>query len=259
MMGIGKKCSIWILLIIACITLAMVFVSCADDKTIEPNDTSKPDQHDYDNPIIDNEIPKEQEIDSNLVIFYTIYNPETNTEIEEYTKLPKELGDVSQSGYYSSNANVNLHSNQNEGYTFLGWFSDNILLSKASQYNYIMWDEAIKIEARYELTNYNLMVFSNNNDKGQVLIKRNDNTQEYKDAINTTKYYMQEITIAASSLTDVRFLGWYDEDNKLVSTNAIYSFNMPNRQYSLEAKWNYFKITYDLGGGERCFCYAWLY
>ena len=38
-------------------------------------------------------------------------------------------------------------------------------------------------------------------------------------------------------------------DNKLVETNAVYSFVMPFFDYELEAKWDFFTIEYELDGG----------
>lgn len=97
---------------------------------------------------------------------------------------------------------------------------------------------------------HKIYIHSNNEDCGLVLLKttgygyREPAAQysEYRD-------YTSEIIVSAHSTTNVRFLGWYNNQNRLVESNPVYSFSMPNHDYELEAKWNYFKIEYNLNGG----------
>ena len=185
-----------------------------------------------------------------LVITYSIYNPKTNQLINTYTTKPNDLGSVSETRSYHWNTPVNLFANPNEGYTFIGWYYNGIALSNENNYNYMMWEDDITIEARFAYTQYDLNVWSNNIDLGQVMI-RNGYSQVWYDDQTQKQYYAESTTIAAYTKTDVRFLGWYDENNNLVSTSAVYSFTMLNRDYTLEAKWNYFNITYDLDGGTN--------
>jgi len=114
----------------------------------------------------------------------------------------------------------------------------------------MMWEEDVEIEARFALASFRMKVSSNNDECGLVLLKSSFNN-DYLSSYEESRDYTSKVSIAAYSKSDVRFLGWYDEDNSLVSTNAVYSFIMPNHDYSLEAKWNLFKIEYDLNGGTQ--------
>ena len=176
-----------------------------------------------------------------LTIYYTVSG---NT----YTELFEELGDISKTSTYKFNTYVDLHAYPNEGYTFIGWYNNGYVLSNEKDYKYMMWDEDFTIEARFEYTSYKLNVWSNNYDLGQVMI-REGYSQTFYNEETLNEYYTQSVTIAAYTKSDIRFLGWYNELNQLVSTKAVYQFNMPNKNYKLEAKWNYFNITYDLDEG----------
>ena len=176
-----------------------------------------------------------------LTIYYTVSG---NT----YTELFEELGDISKTSTYKFNTYVDLHAYPNEGYTFIGWYNNGYVLSNEKDYKYMMWDEDFTIEARFEYTSYKLNVWSNNYDLGQVMI-REGYSQTFYNEETLNEYYTQSVTIAAYTKSDIRFLGWYNELNQLVSTKAVYQFNMPNKNYKLEAKWNYFNVTYDLDDG----------
>lgn len=184
-----------------------------------------------------------------LTIKYTMYNPNTGSLIETYKEKPTDLGNVSETRSYKYNTYVDLFAYANEGYTFVGWYSEGQVLSNEKDYKYMMWDQDFTIEARFKYKLYDLNVWSNDADLGSVMIK-NGNSQIYYTEETLKEYYTQKITIAAYTKTDtVSFLGWYNEENALVSTNAIYTFNMLNRDYKLEAKWNKFSITYDANEG----------
>ena len=184
-----------------------------------------------------------------LDIFYNLFNPKNNQLLNTFDKKPNDMGNVSETIRCDYNTYVDLFSSPNEGYTFVGWYNEGQVLSNEKNYKYMMWDKDFTIEARFRYTLYNLKVWSNNSDLGQVMI-RDGYSQTFYNEETLEEYYTEQVTIVAYSKTDTRrFLGWYDENNKLVSTNAVYTFNMVNRDYTLEAKWDYFNITYDLDGG----------
>ena len=186
-----------------------------------------------------------------LTVYYTLYNPKTNKIIETFDIKPLNMGNVSETRSYNYNTYVDLFAYPNEGYTFIGWYNDGQVLSNEKDYKYMMWDKDFTIEARFKYTLYDLKVKPNNNDLGQVMIK-NGNSQIFYNEEMQQKYFTESVTIVAYSKTDTRrFLGWYNENNELVSTNAIHTFNMINRNYTLEAKWDYFKVTYDLDEGTN--------
>ena len=183
-----------------------------------------------------------------LTVIYTLYNPKTGQLTQTFNEKPTDLGNVSETRSYNYNTYVDLFASANEGYTFVGWYNEGQVLSNEKEYKYMMWNEDFTIEARFNYTLYDLTVWSNNNDLGQVMI-RSGNSQVFYNEETLQEYYTESVTIVAYSKTDTRFLGWYNEKNELVSTNAVYTFDMLNRDYTLEAKWNSFDITYDLDGG----------
>lgn len=162
----------------------------------------------------------------------------------------KDAGVITGDGEYPYNTYVDVSAHPYQGYNFVGWYFENTLLSNTEDYKYMMWSEDVTLEARFKLDSFVMNVHTNNENYGLVLLKSplNNNYlptyQEYRD-------YTTQLTIAAYSKTDVRFLGWYDTENKLVETNAVYSFAMPNYDYTLEAKWNYFTVSYILNGGTN--------
>ena len=159
-----------------------------------------------------------------------------------------EAGTVTGAGEYPYNSYVDVSAIPNQGYEFIGWYYQGTLLSNTEDYKYMMWDQDITLEARFKFSSFTMHIYSNSEEHGLVLL-RSDYNRDYLPEYLAQIKYENEVTIAAYSKTDVRFLGWYDENNQLVTRNAVYSFVMPNHDYTLEAKWNYFKINYNLNGG----------
>ena len=191
----------------------------------------------------------EYKFGATLAISYTLYNPKTNELIESYEELPTSFGNVSKTGVYSYNTNVNLFANLSEGYIFEGWYSQGILLSNSANYNFQMGDSDVEIEARIEYNSYNFTVYSNNTDWGLITIKRGE-TINYKESDSDVLFYTEQVTVTAFSKGNVRFLGWY-YNNEKKSSNVIYTFNMVSSAYTLEAKWDCFNVTYVLNGGTN--------
>lgn len=158
-------------------------------------------------------------------------------------------GSVSENNEYDFNSNVDIFAHPNQGYYFIGWYYGDISLSNQENYNYKMWSDDISLIAMFDYVDYTLNIKSSNTDLGQVQV-RSTSSDSYKDSESVVKPYTKSVTIAAYSKTETRFLGWYDKDNKLISPNAVYTFTMPNCNYTLEAKWNKFFISYDLDGGK---------
>ena len=182
------------------------------------------------------------------MIFKAIYSQTVKLDIT--TNMP-EAGTITGEGEYPYNTYVDVSVAPNQGYKFVGWYYQNTLLSNEEAYKYMMWDKDVTIEARFGKEDFNLRIYTNNEDYGLVLWKFNSVVNEYKPEYAGLQEHDSEVTIAAYSKSDVRFLGWYDENNNLVTTNAVYTFIMPNYDYTLEAKWNYFTINYNLNGGTN--------
>ena len=182
------------------------------------------------------------------MVFKAIYSQTVKLTIT--TNIPG-AGTILGDGEYPYNTYVDVSVTPNQGYKFVGWYYQNTLLSNEENYKYMMWDKDVTLEAKFEKEDFNLRIYSNNEDYGLVLWKFNPVVNEYLPEYAGLQEYGSEVTIAAYSKSDVRFLGWYDENNNLVTTNAVYTFVMPNYDYTLEAKWNYFTINYNLNGGTN--------
>lgn len=163
------------------------------------------------------------------------------------TNMP-EAGTILGDGEYPYNTYVDVSVTPNQGYKFVGWYFEDILLSNSLNYNYTMRNKDVILEARFDLDSFSLRIFSNNSTQGLVLLKSETNI-DYLTEYTEEREFTSEVTIVAYSKTDVRFLGWFDESNVLVSANAVYTFNMPNHDYVLEARRDYYNISYNLNGG----------
>ena len=182
------------------------------------------------------------------MIFKAIYSQTVKLTIT--TNTP-EAGTITGEGEYPYNSYVDVSVAPNQGYKFVGWYYQDTLLSSVENYKYMMWDIDVILEARFEKKDFNLRIYTSNEDYGLVLLKSNSAIDDYLPEYTSLKKYGSEVTIAAYSKSDIRFLGWYDENNVLVTTNAFYTFVMPNYDYNLEAKWNHFTINYNLNGGTN--------
>ena len=160
----------------------------------------------------------------------------------------ENAGEITGAGEYQCNSSVPISVTPYQGYKFIGWYYEDVLLSNNANYSILLPEKDIVLEARFENDEFTMRIYSNSEEHGEVLIKSDDNL-DYKAEYEEQIKYQTTLTIEAKSKTDVRFLGWYDENNKLISTDAVYTFDMPNHDYALEAKWNYFTITYDTNGG----------
>ena len=152
----------------------------------------------------------------------------------------------------------NVSASTNQGYNFIGWYQidkstlkPDLLIATEPEYKFLMFTEDTTIMAVFEYGDFDLHIYSNNVDLGRVFDTSSKAQQPFEDC-TFAHAYLSSVTVSAITITDTyRFLGWYDEDNNLVSPNAVYTFTMVNYNYTLEAKWDRFTITYDLDGGEN--------
>ena len=182
----------------------------------------------------------------NLTIYYTIHNPKTGELISSSATVPTGLGSVSQSGTYTRGQDIDLYAHPREGYTFIGWFYKDHQLSNQEDYLLRGWNTDARLEARFQYTLYTFTAKSSNYSFGRVAV----NNASYSGSSSQRMYYTEEITVYSNSTDDIRFIGWYNEQNALQSNNGAYTFAMPNKDLKLTAKWNKFFVTYNLNGGN---------
>ena len=160
-------------------------------------------------------------------------------------------GSLTGKGAYAYNTKVDVVAQPNQGYEFVGWMYEDILLSNQREYQYRMWDKDVTLLAVFKYIDYSFTVRTSNEEKGLIVINPIGNIDLFRTTAEEIFSYRDTVTVAAFSKTETRFLGWFDDENQLVSTNAVYTFEMPHKNYTLTAKWNYFTITYDLDGGTN--------
>ncbi|MGI6710099.1 MAG: leucine-rich repeat protein [Bacilli bacterium] len=150
-------------------------------------------------------------------------------EIESYqlnlTLSDEAAGSVTGSGKITYKDQVTITATTNTGYTFIGWYdNNNTLISNLATYQFIMPAIALTYEARWGYESYQLSLTLSDEDAGSV------------DGAGL-KEYNSSVTITVTTNIGYSFAGWYDENDTLVSDLTIYTFTMPARAVSYQAKW----------------------
>ena len=180
--------------------------------------------------------------------FVAIFTQTVNLYIN--TNIPG-AGTISGSGEYAYDSEVDVAAHPFQGYEFVGWTYSNAVLSNQEDYRYKMWDTDVTISAIFKLSNFTLSLTSNNASHGLVFIDPTGVYDLYEKEKEKSVTYTYPVTVATYTKTDIRFLGWFNANNELVTTNAVFTFLMPNHNYSLVAKWDYFSIDYVLNNGTN--------
>lgn len=173
-----------------------------------------------------------------LAVDFVVKDAEMSLGVEE----------ISEDGSYNYYETINLHIALKEGYEFVGWYVNNELISSNEDDTYTLGNFDIEIEARIKYRAYEVEAKSYNTSLGVVNIDDSyaGHSRETKDV-----EYKSEVTLHAVKMQTYAFLGWFDSDNKLISSEEDYTFVMPNHNVSLTAKWDLFMVSYHLNGGTN--------
>ena len=134
-------------------------------------------------------------------------------------------GTVSElTGTYLPNDEVTITAITNSGYTFIGWYKGDELLSGELEYTFTMPSEPVIYEARWS----KVTVQSESILKGTV------------SELTGTYLPNDEVTITATTNPGYTFVGWYNDD-ELLGGELSYTFNMPSINVTYEARWS--KVT----------------
>lgn len=155
-----------------------------------------------------------------------------------------EITNFTGGGHYSYNDDVRISVTFDVNkYYFLGWYYGEDLLSTVATYNCKMWDKSVTVEARFVAkpedfngevkSTYDLTVKANSTRFGLV----NLNDLGANDEHNQSLAAGASVKAIAITTSENLFLGWFDVENNLITTNASFSFAMPCFDYSLTAKW----------------------
>ncbi|MBQ9118082.1 MAG: InlB B-repeat-containing protein [Clostridia bacterium] len=142
-----------------------------------------------------------------------------------------EAGGVAGAGTYDYGTGATLRAIPNEGYTFLGWYDGEELISSKSEYIFVVTGD-VSWTAKWKINEYAISV------QGQVTSGSGSVEKAGTVAISGTgKYtYGESVTITATTNEGYKFLGWYEGETKVSSTETYVFTATSNRQ--LVAKWS---------------------
>ena len=124
---------------------------------------------------------------------------------------------------------VELVASTNDGYTWLGWYDGETLISMETTYTYVMTAESKTLAAKW--TYYTLSTQANDSEAGTYTVlsdKKVTVGDSIELVVNTNKGYT--------------WLGWYDGET-MISSETTYTYVMPAESKTLIAKWTYFTLS----------------
>lgn len=180
-------------------------------------------------------------------ITYVVYNEVNDQVIGRYKELPSKYGTGSLGGFHEWNAStkLNVELASNERYEFDGWYENTNIVSIKPSFDYYLFDKDVDIECKFIVKKFTLDMYVNNDELGEIMVK---NYTDWESSIKTDFYYGEQIVVAAKSISDIEFLGWYNYYDELI-TNDEYCIVEVGYTMALKAKWDYFKINYMIPAG----------
>ncbi len=139
-------------------------------------------------------------------------------------------GTVAGAGSKEYLSSVTLTASANAGYTWLGWYDGDTLLTAEEEYSFTMPMNDVAYTAKW--ASYGVTINKNISVAGGVS----------GNALRVTAG--QQHTVEATTLTGYTWLGWY-EDGELVSEERVYQFIMPAKNVVLVATWGHFSLAFS--------------
>ena len=173
------------------------------------------------------------------------FDPTNPAEPYQYNKLtmkgqPTEaVSSLSGAGYYKEGTKVTLRSYaRSSAYTFSHWEKDGEWYSSEAAPKYTMENDAVTFTAVYEFPPSSpdepLL-----NDNRLCLVAEPLTACTFNKESGVSYKYDQTVSgLRATPNTGYTFLGWYD-GARLMSENLTFSFNMPDRDVTLVARFEY--------------------
>ena len=137
------------------------------------------------------------------------------------TQNISDAGSVSGGGSYKHGSSVTVQATSNTGYTFLGWYSNDSLLSSSESYTFTVSGNKT-LEARWKISNYTVVINKNISSAGSV---SGDGTYDHG----------TPVTVTATTEEGYNFLGWYANED-LLSSSESYTFTVLGDE-TIEARW----------------------
>ena len=143
----------------------------------------------------------------------------------ELTRSNALAGSVTGSGIKEYNSEVTITATTNPGYTFIGWYNGEDLVSSLATYTFNMPASDLSYEAKWE-ANQNTLSFDSNGGAGEmssVLVETNETINLPKNTFTRIGY-----TFVGWSTSEIGEVEYLDEANYTMGTLA---------SYTLYAKW----------------------
>ncbi len=189
------------------------------------------------NALISTEATLNFNMPANALNYVAKFNP--NPYVITLQNENPESGTISGANTYDYTQSVSLNAVVNPGYSFVGWFEGESLISSANPFTFSMPHRNLDYVAKFSVNSYELTITSNDVNKGSVY-----------ESGSGTYAYASEVTITAIEEEGHQFIGWY-EDGVLISINSTYIFTMPYRDLDINAEFvtKYEVIAEDWSGG----------
>ena len=124
---------------------------------------------------------------------------------------------------------VKLIATTKSGYTFIGWYNGNDLLTSETQYSFKMPKQDVVYTAKW----IKVMLESDNTSAGTVNV------------LDGTYVVGDSATATATTKSGYTFIGWYNDDVKVCDTLS-YTFKMPSTATTFTAKWIKVKLDKNI-------------
>jgi starch-binding outer membrane protein, SusD/RagB family len=154
---------------------------------------------------------------------------------------PANGGEVSGGGFYPAGEEVTVTATANAGFEFLNWTENGIAISYSPQFVYTMPANDVTLTANFipeQTPVYILTLIAEPEFGGSVY-----GAGLFPEGSN--------VTVMAEANEGYEFVSWNDEDGNVVSTNANYSFIMPDDNLTLSALFDeleQFTVTITIEG-----------
>lgn len=160
----------------------------------------------------------------------------TNSYLATAVSESSSKGSVTGTGSYLYKSSVTFVATPNKGYSFIGWFDGDNLISSDSEYAFEIPCADVSYTAKFSTNSYAVNVSSEDTSKGTVT---GSGIYEYG-TIVTLSVAMAKTTL--DNPYKISFTGWYKND-QLLSTDESYSFVMPSEDLNVVGKFDFVSLT----------------
>ncbi len=123
---------------------------------------------------------------------------------------------------YKVGQSITVTATTNNGYTWVGWYNEDIVLTTDLNYTFDMPKENVTYTAKWI----------------KVTLTRDLSAGGSVTALNKAYKAGESITVTATTNIGYTWLGWYNDETEL-TTDLSYTFDMPEENVTYTAKWEF--------------------